>query len=107
MPRVSDETLQKRLQAAQEAWAERQKANRARQRREKAQADALRDSLLAKLVWHEVGGDQHKLDRLMAKLDAFLDDDKHRALFDLPPRSEAPESPASEGHPSLVDTANT
>jgi len=106
MPRVSDETLQKRLQDAKDAWAERQKANRVRQRREKAKADALRDSLLARMVWHEVGDDQHKLDRLMAKLDAFLDDDTHRALFNLPPRSTAPTSPAPEGQTSLVDTSN-
>ena len=107
MPRVSDETLQKRLQAAQDAWTERQKENRARLRREKAQADAMRDSLLAQMVWHEVGDDQHKIDRLMAKLDAFLDDDTHRALFNLPPRSTAPVPPAPEGQPSLVDPSNT
>lgn len=107
MPRVSDETLRKRLQDAKKAWDERQKANRARQRREKAQADTLRDSLIAKMVWHEVGDDQHKLDRLMAKLDAFLDDDKHRALFDLPPRATAPDHPAPEGQPSLVDPSTT
>ncbi|MDD9997868.1 MAG: hypothetical protein OXQ89_09010 [Rhodospirillaceae bacterium] len=107
MPRVSDETLRKRLQDAQDAWDERQKANRARQRREKAQADALRDSLIVKMVWHEVGDDKDKLARLMAKMDAFLDDPKHRALFDLTPRSEASASPSSEGQPPLVDPSTT
>lgn len=105
MPKLDDETLRKRYEKAKEAWAERQKANRARQRREKAQADALRDSLLAKMVWHEVGDDQHKLDRLMAKLNAFLDDDKHRALFDLPPKSTASDSTASDRQPALTDTS--
>ena len=92
MPKIDDEALRQRYLKAKEAWDERQKANRAKRRREKAQADTLRDSLIAKLVWHEVGDDQHKLDRLMAKLDAFLEDDKHRALFDLPPRTVAPVS---------------
>ena len=100
MPKVDDETLRQRFLKAKEAWDERQKANRARRRREKSQADTLRDSLIAKLVWHEVDGDQHKLDRLMAKMDAFLEDDKHRALFNLPPKAVATVSASPDTHPS-------
>ena len=103
MPKIDDEALRQRYLKAKEAWDERQKANRVRRRREKAQADALRDSLLAKMVWHEVDGDQHKYDRLMAKMDAFLDDNKHRALFNLPPRASAPTSAVPDVHPSPGD----
>lgn len=100
MPKIDDETLRQRFLKAKEAWDERQKSNRAKRRREKAQTDTLRNSLIAKLVWHEVDGDQYKLDRLMAKLDAFLEDDKHRAAFDLPPKTSALASAAPDGHPS-------
>ena len=103
MPKIDDEALRQRYLKAKEAWDERQKANRIRHRREKAQADALRDSLLAKMVWHEVNGDQHKMDRLMAKMDAFLDDDKHRALFNLPPKPAVPSSAVPTGPPSPGD----
>ena len=104
MPKVDDEVLRQRFLKAKEAWDERQKVNRARRRREKAQADTLRDSLIARLVWHEVDGDQHKYDRLMSKLDAFLEDDKHRALFNLSPRAAAPASAVPTGPPSSVDS---
>ena len=40
MPKVDDETLRQRYEKAKTDWEERQKANRAKRRREKAQADA-------------------------------------------------------------------
>lgn len=102
MPRVSDETLRKRLQDAKEAWDERQKANRSRQRRAKAQADARRRAVIGDMVLSHVQNNPHEHDRLMKRLDAYLKDTNDRALFDLPPRPEAPASPAPHDQPSTV-----
>ena len=94
MPKIDDETLHQRYQKAKEAWDERQKANRARQRREKAQADARCRTIIGGMVLHHVQDNPHERERLMKSLDAFLDDAKDRALFDLSPKPAAPSSPA-------------
>ena len=90
MPKVDDETLRQRYQQAKEAWDKRQKENRARQRREKAQSEAQRDALIVKLVKHQIQADPSKQERLIAQMDAFLEGDKERALFDLPPKTRRP-----------------
>ncbi len=100
MPKIDDETLRQRYEKAKAEWDERQKENRARQRREKAQADARRRTIIGEMVLHHVQENPHEHDRLMKRLDAFLKDPGDRALFDLPPRSEAPASvPSTEPSP--------
>ena len=101
MPKVDDETLRKRYEQAKVDWDERQKENRARQRREKAQADARRKTLIGGMVLRRVQQNPHERERLMTGLDSFLEDARDRALFDLPPRSESPASvPSTEPSPS-------
>ena len=105
MPKVDDETLKKRYEQAKEAWDERQKENRARKRREKAQADARRRTLIGEMVLDHVQTNPHEHDRLMTRLNVYLKDPKDRALFDLPTRTEAPAAaaptdPASAAEPS-------
>ena len=99
MPKVDDETLRKRYEQAKSDWDERQKENRARQRREKAQADARRKTLIGEMVLRRVEQNPHENERLMTGLDSFLEDARDRALFDLPPRSEAP-APVPSTEPS-------
>ena len=65
MPKVDDETLKQRFEQAKEAWDERQKENRARKRREKAQADARRRTLIGDMVLDHVQTNPHEHDRLM------------------------------------------
>ena len=96
MPKLDDETLRQRYQKAKEAWDERQKANRARQRREKTLADARRETLIGKMILNHVQDNPSHKDRLMSQLDAFLEDDKDRALFDLSPKPAASDSAAPE-----------
>lgn len=103
MPKVDDETLRQRFLKAKEAWDERQKTNRAKRRREKAQADAQRDALIVRMVRHQVQADPSKQERLIAQMDAFLEDDKERALFDLPPKTSVPASAAPDSHTSPGD----
>ena len=107
MPKVDDETLRKRLEKAKADWDERQKANRARQRREKAQADVRRRVIIGDMVLDQVQDNPHERERLMKSLDARLEDPKDRALFDLKPMAVAPASPASDDQPSLVESSNT
>jgi len=96
MPKIDDDTLRKRFEKAKSAWSERQKANRARQRREKALADARRETLIGKMILNHVQDNPSHKDRLMSQLDAFLEDDKDRALFDLSPKTTASDSAAPE-----------
>ena len=97
MPKVDDETLRKRYEQAKEAWDERQKENRVRQRREKAQADARRRTLIGEMVLHQVQENPHEHERLIKRLDVFLKAPDDRALFDLPPKVNGPASaPPSE-----------
>ena len=107
MPKVDDETLRKRFLKAKEAWDERQKTNRARQRREKAEADARRRNLIGDMVLARVQDNPHERERLIKSLDAHLTDPSDRALFDLDTSPEASAHSASEDHSSLVNPANT
>ena len=107
MPKVDDETLRQRFLKAKEAWDERQKANRAKQRQEKAQADLRRRVIIGDMVLDQVKDNPHERERLMKSLDVRLTDPKDRALFDFGPRSEAPVYVAPEDQSSFVDSANT
>lgn len=83
------------------AWDERQKKNHARQRREKAQADARRRDLIGGMVDH-VQDNPHEHERLMKSLDAYLKDAKDCALFNLTPNPAASDSAASDDIPPLA-----
>jgi len=102
MPKVDDETLRKRFEKAKADWAERQKANRAQKRREKAQADARRKTLIGDMVLAHVKDNPPEHDRLMKRLDVYLKDPKDRSLLDLPPKPAASDSAAPENLPTLV-----
>ena len=104
MPKVDDETLRKRYEQAKSEWDERQKENRARQRREKAQADARRRTIIGEMVLHHVQENPHEHERLMKRLDAFVEDVRDRALFDLPPRTSAPATATQTEPPSPNNT---
>ena len=104
MPKVDDETLRQRYEKAKAEWDERQKENRARQRREKVQADARRKTVIGEMVLHHVQENPHEHERLMKRLDAFLRDPGDRALFDLSPKPEAPTDDPPTEQPSPVDT---
>ena len=105
MPKIDDETLRQRYLKAKEAWDERQKENRAKQRREKTQADARRKTIIGEMVLHHVQQNPHEHDRLMTRLDDYLKDPKDRALFDLPPRTEAPASTTPTDPSSPAESA--
>lgn len=105
MPKVDDDTLRQRYEKAKTDWEERQKANRARRRREKVQADARRKTIIGQMVLERVQQNPHERDRLMTRLDGYLKDPGDRALFDLPPRTETPVSPTPTDPPSPEDPA--
>ena len=104
MPKLDDETLRQRFLKAKEAWEERQKENRSRQRREKVQKDARRRDIIGGMVLVRVQDNPHERERLMKSLDAYLKDAKDRTLFDLPPKPDASDSASPDDQPSLVDT---
>ena len=106
MPKVDDDTLRQRYEQAKEAWEERQKANRARRRREQVQADARRKTLIGQMVLDHVQDNPHERDRLMTRLDGYLEDTRDRVLFDLPPRTEAPATDAPTDPPSAAEPSH-
>lgn len=106
MPKIDDETLRQRYEKAKTDWEERQKANRARRRREKLQADARRKTLIGEMVLEHVQENPHEHDRLMTRLNGYLKDAKDRALFDLPPRTEAPASPPQTDPPLPIEPSH-
>ena len=53
------------------------------------------------MVLDHVQDNPHERDRLMTRLDDYLKDTKDRALFDLPPRTEASASTAPTDPPPL------
>ena len=71
MLKVDDETLRQRFLKAKEAWDERQKENRTKQRREKAHADAKRKTISGEMVLHHVQENPHEHERLMTRLDVI------------------------------------
>ena len=103
MPKIDDETLRQRYEKAKADWDERQKENHARQRREKAQANARRKTIIGEMVLHHVQENPHEHDRLMTRLDVFVKNAKDRALFDLPSKLEAPASATPTEPPPPVD----
>ena len=54
------------------------------------------------MILHNVQDNQLQKDRLMSQLNAFLEDPKDRALFDLSPKTTASDSAAPENLPTLV-----
>ena len=106
MPKIDDDTLRQRYEKAKTDWEERQKANRARRRREKLQADARRKTIIGAMVLDHVQDNPHEHDRLMTRLDGYLKDPRDRALFDLPPRTEAPAAAAPTDPPSAAEPSH-
>ena len=106
MPKVDDDTLRERYEKAKADWEDRQKANRARRRREKVQADARRKTIIGEMVLDHVQDNPHEHDRLMTRLDGYLKDTRDRALFDLPTQSEAPTPVAPTGPSSAADPSH-
>ena len=105
MPKVDDETLRQRYEKAKTDWEGRQKENRAQKRREKTQADARRKTLIGEMVLHHVQANPHEHDRLMTRLDSYLEAPRDRALFDLSPRPNAPASTPQTDPPSPTDSS--
>ena len=106
MPKVDDETLRQRYEKAKTDWDERQKANRTKRRREKAQADARRKTIIGDMVLHHVQENPHEHDRLMTRLDGYLKDPKDRALFDLHSKPDAPASTPQTDSPPLTEPSH-
>ena len=101
MAKIDETKLIEQFQKAKKALDGFRKQERARQRREKAQADARRKTLIGEMVLQHVQTNPHEHDRLMSRLDSYLEAPKDRALFDLPPRPNA-SAPTPQIDPSTL-----
>ena len=90
MPKIDETKLIEQYQKAKKALDVFRKQERARQRREKAQADDRRKSLIGEMVLQRIQDNPHEHDRLMSSLDGYLDNPQDRALFDLPTLDSTP-----------------
>ena len=93
MAKADAERIRDRYEKAKTAWDQHQKKARAKRRREKDQADAQRKTLAGELLLHLVDTNQYQRSAFLAQLDAYLTDDRQRALFDLPSQN-GPSGPA-------------
>ena len=106
MAKVDEAKLIEQFNKAKQALDGFRKQERARQRREKAHADARRKAIVGEMVLEYVQTNPHEHDRLMARLDAYVKDDRDRALFDLPSKDTASTSAAQNGQPDLAESPN-
>ena len=97
MAKVDEASLIEQFNKAKKALDKFRKEERARQRREKSQADARRKTIVGELVLDYVQTNPHEHERLMARLDGHLTDPRDRALFDLPSKEDAPASAPQNG----------
>ena len=106
MAKVDEASLIEQFNKAKKALDKFRKEERARQRCEKAQADARRKAIVGEMVLDYVQTNPHEHERLMARLDDYLTDDRDRTLFDLPSKEDAPASAPQDGSQDPSDGAN-
>lgn len=97
MAKVTEAQLIEQFSKAKKALDGFRKEERARQRREKAEADEMRERLAGRMILNHVQTNSHHHERFIAQMDAFLEDDKHRALFGLPGKNAATADPVHNG----------
>lgn len=97
MAKVTEAQLIEQFNKAKKALDGFRKEERARQRREKAEADEMRERLAGRMILNHVQANPHHHERFIAQMDAFLEDDKHRALFGLPSKNAATAAAVQNG----------
>lgn len=87
MAKVTEAQLIEQFNKAKKALDSFRKEERARQRREKAEVDEMRERLAGRMILNHVQTNPHHHERFIAQMNAFLEDNKHRALFGLPSKN--------------------
>lgn len=106
MAKVTEAKLIEQFSKAKKALDSFRKEERARQRREKAQADEMRERLAGRMILNHVQTNPHHHERFITQMDAFLKDDKHRVLFGLPSKNAATEAAAQNGQQEPVSSSS-
>ena len=104
MAKVTEAQLIEQFNKAKKALDGFRKEERARQRREKAEADDMRERLAGRMLLKHVQTNPHHHERFIAQMDAFLEDDKHRALFGLPSKNAASAAAIQNGQQEPVSS---
>lgn len=97
MAKVTEAQLIEQFNKAKKALDGFRKEERARRRREKVQADEMRERLAGRMLLKHVQTNPHHHERFIAQMDAFLEDNKHRALFGLPSKNAATSAAVQNG----------
>ena len=87
MPRAEPEARVKKLEEAQARLNAELARARGRAAQEKRKRDTHRKILIGAMVLDQVQRGEWPEERLQAAMDRFLDKDRDRAVFDLPPRA--------------------
>ena len=102
MAKVTESQLIEQFNKAKKALDGFRKEERTRRRREKAQADEMRERLAGRMILNHVQTNPHHQERFIAQMDAFLENDKDRALFGLPSKNAATEVAIQNGQQQSI-----
>lgn len=94
MAKVDADKLKARYEKARQDWQAHQKHEREKRKKRKAREDRERQIVAGEFVLSLLDSGEYDRQRFMARLDTYLSDNHRRALFDLPPRDETPETAA-------------
>lgn len=89
MAKVTEAQLIEQFNKAKKALDGFRKEERVKRRREKAEANQIREKLAGRMILNHVQTNPHHHERFIAQMDAFLKHDKDRALFGLPSKNAA------------------
>jgi len=104
MAKVTEAQLIEQFSKAKKALDSFRKEERARQRRDKAQADEMRERLAGRMILNHVQTNPHHHERFIAQMDAFLENDKDRVLFGLPSKNAATVAASQNGQQEPVSS---
>ena len=107
MVKIDGDKLKERYEKARTEYQEHLKRERAKRKKLKAREDTERKIVVGEIVLSLVESGEWPRERIMARLDTYLSDNRQRALFDLPPRDETPETETQGAENTSVDGAST
>ena len=103
MAKVDGEKLRERYEKARVDYREHLKQERARRKKKKVRDDTERKIVVGEMVLSLIESGEWPRERIMARLDTYLSDNRQRALFDLPPYDETVNAAAQDADSPPVD----
>ena len=91
MAKVDGEKLKERYEKARADYQDHLKRERAKRKKLKVREETERKIVVGDMVLSLIASGEWPRERIIARLDTYLSDNRQRALFDLPPHNVIPE----------------